>query len=211
MSMIQAGKGTLGDKDHRIFLVRHGHIDNGPVRRFVGQRDLPLSPLGTAQAVSLGGTQVFDNVARIVASDLHRTLATAGFIADPRGLTVEPHAEMREICLGDWEGQTVESIRSEYADEYNKRRHNLENYRTPGGESFSDLGRRVLPVFQELVTETAGDLAIVTHLGVIRVIICRLLGIPLNNLFMLDHDYGAYTVLAGRDVIKLLQFNISTK
>jgi probable phosphoglycerate mutase len=38
----------------------------------------------------------------------------------------------------------------------------------------------------------------VTHAGVIRVLICRLLGMPLKNLFTIGQAYAALTIIDAR-------------
>lgn len=36
--------------DRKIFLIRHGHIDYGNEKRYIGITDLPISNTGIAQA-----------------------------------------------------------------------------------------------------------------------------------------------------------------
>jgi probable phosphoglycerate mutase len=76
------------------------------------------------------------------------------------------------------------------------RGENLESYRPPGGESFSDLASRVVPVFGSIVKNAeGGNLLIVAHAGVNRVILCHGLGMPLANLFRICQDYGCMNIL----------------
>jgi probable phosphoglycerate mutase len=71
----------------------------------------------------------------------------------------------------------------------------MAGYRPPGGESFADLSDRVLPAFERVVRESEGDLLIVGHAGVNRVILSRLLGMPLAHLFRLGQGYGCLNIL----------------
>jgi broad specificity phosphatase PhoE len=50
----------------------------------------------------------------------------------------------------------------------------------PGGESYADLAKRVLPAFEAVVAETAGagKIAIVAHRAVIQSILARGRGLP---------------------------------
>ena len=192
-----------------IYLIRHGHIDTGDARIFVGQSDLPLSAEGERQAERLANALGDVPMERIVTSDLKRCVATARrIVTAQQDAVLETHSDFREINLGKWEGRRFDEIRFVYADEFACRGRNIACYRPPGGESFEDLGRRVMSAFRQIVTHQKGNLALVTHVGVIRVIICNVLEMPLENLFRLHHDYGAYSVLSGNDAGTLARFNI---
>lgn len=45
-------------------------------------------------------------------------------------------------------------------------------------------------------SQPAGHVLAVTHAGVIRVILCRLMGLPLKDLFKIRPDYGQLAVLS---------------
>jgi probable phosphoglycerate mutase len=71
-------------------------------------------------------------------------------------------------------------------------------YRPPEGESFRDLQKRVLPVFKEIVSAARGNVLIVAHAGVNRVVLCHVLGMPINHLFRIAQDYGCLNVIETR-------------
>ena len=191
-----------------IYLVRHGHLDRGPDRRYVGQTDYPLSPIGVTQAEHLRDAFASIEFQRIVTSDLKRTMTTTEIIAQRQEVPVEAHSGFREIRLGAWEGQLIDEIKSQEPREYELRGLDLVGHRPPDGENFYDLSERVIPVFRQIIEDSPRPLLIVTHVGVIRVILCHVLEIPLRNLFLLYHDYGAYTLLKnGETQIQLMQFN----
>ena len=63
---------------------------------------------------------------------------------------------------------------------------------------FSDARQkaaRVLPAFEGVVQQSGENLLIVGHAGVNRIILCHLLGMPLENLFRLDQGYGCLNIL----------------
>jgi alpha-ribazole phosphatase len=175
-----------------IYLLRHGVIDN-PHRGFVGQSDLALNRQGIAQARRwvkvLGGTVL----ERIVTSDLSRTLATARIVAE--GRSVETIPALREINLGRWEGLTKEQIQINYPDLWQSRWQDPANCRPPDGESFQDLSTRVVPAFEIIARQAQGNILMVAHAGVIRVILCHLLDIPLAHVFRIGQDYGALNLI----------------
>jgi probable phosphoglycerate mutase len=193
-----------------IFLLRHGDLGPEASSRFIGRTDLPLSKLGRAQARWWREDLARTSWSRIVASDLSRCRETAAILAEGQAVVVEERPEVREIDLGQWDGLTREDIKTRFAEEYRLRGLDLAGYRPAGGESFEDLDRRVWPMFEDLCRSRPGNILVVTHGGVNRVIICHLLGIPLNNLFRIGQDFGALNIVEahGLDTIMLLAMNL---
>ncbi|MDA8406806.1 MAG: histidine phosphatase family protein [Deltaproteobacteria bacterium] len=179
----------------RIYLLRHGEIDTTYRGRFVGQVDLSLSESGKLQA-RLWERELSETELNIIyCSDLERSKVTASIIAGARKQNVEIIPELREINLGDWEGMEIEQVKRVFAEQWRMRGMEIGNYRPPNGESFSDLASRVLPVFQSMVDNLKGNILIVGHSGVNRVILCHALGMPLTNLFNICQDYGCMNIL----------------
>ncbi|WP_373501011.1 histidine phosphatase family protein [Desulfococcus sp.] len=177
-----------------IYLLRHGEIDTGPDRRFIGWTDLPLNETGRRQAREW--RDAFKGVPwkGLFCSDLARSRETAGIIA---GASAPFHIleALREISLGSWEGAGMADIRARFPEEWAARGEALDTFRPPGGESFADLEGRVMPAFMKLSEFPVGPLLVVGHAGVNRVILCNLLGIPLTHLFRLEQDYGGLTLI----------------
>ena len=179
----------------RIYLLRHGEIDTTYRGRFVGQVDLSLSESGKLQA-RLWERELSEIELNIIyCSALERSKVTASIIAGARKQNVEIIPELREINLGDWEGMEIEQVKRVFAEQWRMRGMEIGNYRPPNGESFSDLASRVLPVFQSMVDNLKGNILIVGHSGVNRVILCHALGMPLANLFNICQDYGCMNIL----------------
>ena len=202
--MNSAGDPAMNKTGTEIYLVRHGDLDKGPGRCYVGQMDFPLSPLGIRQANALRDVLSTVRFRRIVSSDLIRTRTTADIIAEKQMAKIDTDPAFREISLGDWEGLSFEAVMERYPEEYANRGKNLPDHRPPGGENFRQLGDRAWPAFSRLAAKPMaeqgnGPLLLVTHVGVIRVLLCRILNLPLENMFLLHHDYGAFTTLRPKE------------
>ena len=172
-----------------VYLLRHGDFRQDDVKRFIGQSDQPLNQTGRAQAEFWQRelqTVLFEWV---YSSDLSRSIETASIISKELKKTVRVLANLREINLGLWDGLPIDEVRRCYPEEYKYRGANLADHRPLGGESFNDLANRVLPIFEELVCSSTGNLLIVGHAGVNRVILCHLLGRPLAEIFRIRQDY----------------------
>jgi probable phosphoglycerate mutase len=87
-------------------------------------------------------------------------------------------------------------VRQRFPEEYKRRGENLSDYRPRTGESFSDLRRRIVPVFERIVGGMGGNILIVGHAGVNRTILCHVLGMPLANLFRIEQPYGSMSIIA---------------
>ncbi len=184
-----------------IYLVRHGAIQPpGPGRRYLGQLDVPLSPEGYRQAESLRERLRPERLAAVYGSDLRRAMETAAIIAAPHGLTPRAWPEFREISLGAWEGLAFEAVQQRYPEEYAARGKDFINFRPPGGESFLDCAHRVLPAFYAALASTPGDLLIVGHAGVNRILLSLAPGRSLTELFDFPQDYGCLNLLTCCDL-----------
>ena len=173
-----------------IYLLRHGEVMTGPTRRFIGQSDCELSTKGRHQAAAWGAFFAGFELASVVCSDLRRSRQTAQTIRERQATPLRIEPSLREIHLGAWDGLEMAQVKAKFPEEWKKRGQDLSGYRPPGGESFHDLTARVMPVFEDIRSGVQGDVLIVGHAGVNRVLLCRLLGMPLQNLFRLGQDYG---------------------
>jgi probable phosphoglycerate mutase len=163
-----------------IYLVRHGEIQTGG-KRFVGQIDLPLTEAGVKQAGWLALELSRVRLAGIFCSDLLRSQQTCRIIGEKHKINPIPLPEIREISLGNWEGHFFDEIKRKYPLEFKNRGQDIANYRPPGGESFADCSARVVEAFNNIAAGTQGNILIVGHAGVNRLMLCHLLGMPLEK------------------------------
>lgn len=154
-----------------LVLIRHASTDMSGT--FCGRSDPPLNATGTLQARALAVLLRGWKVRRLYASDLRRALQTAEPLADLWNIPVAPRSGFREISFGHWEGRRWSEICGDQPDI--TKMESLPELSAPGGETFACFRDRVLRTLQETVVESDQDLtAIVTHLGVIRVLLKEL-------------------------------------
>ena len=179
-----------------IYLIRHGEITQSHPRRFVGRQDLPLTDGGREQISRLADILATRSIDRVLCSPLARCMESAGILCSRLGGAPELVPDFCEISLGDWEGLSVDEVRARFPGCYEARGMDLAGFRPSGGESFHDLLHRAWPTFETVVkAATDGEVAIVAHAGVNRVLLCRILGLPLENLFRLEQDYGCLNIV----------------
>ncbi len=194
-----------------IYLLRHGEVDKSLPRRFLGQTDLPLNANGIRQARALREQLKNISFDQVFASPLQRAVRTAALIS---GLAVENIHQIeafKEINLGDWEGLTVDEVRSRFPGAYEQRGRDLEHFRPEGGESFNDLADRCLPALLDLTQRYSGPLLIVAHAGVNRVLLSRLRHLPLQDLLEIPQDYGAINILRRSPSLSVTSLSLLPK
>ena len=128
-----------------------------------------------------------------------RSSETARLIGAPSHLEPVLQTELREINLGEWEGLYFHEVKSQYAKQFDERGKDLARYRPPMGESFNDLQERVCGWFLNILKHGQGNIIVVGHAGVNRVLLCHLLGMPLKCLFMIGQDYAGLSVIGRKD------------
>ncbi len=182
-----------------IYLARHGAIQS-PVdpKRFIGQLDLPLTGEGFQQAERLAEALRDMPLSAVFCSDLKRSVETAQIIAKPHHISCIPRRDLREISLGRWEGLSFDEVRRRHPEEFHARGQDIVHFRPPEGESFLDCTLRVITAFYEILASTPGNVLIVGHAGVNRIILSHALGRSLEDLFGIDQEYGCLNVVFHR-------------
>ena len=158
-----------------VYLVRHGETAaKGNGSFCVCREDIPLSRRGRKQARVLAEWYREKDRGRVFSSPLSRCAETAAIMTgDKKQVRMDP--ELTEINGGDWEGRSFEEIRACYPDLYEQRGRCLGAVAPPGGESFLQGGARLRSAIEKLLSQTEGDLVLVTHSGAARGLICMLL------------------------------------
>jgi len=183
-----------------IYLIRHGKPEQeDEQRRFIGQVDLPLSAEGHRQAQILGEKLRSKKIDAVYCSDLIRSVETARPIAAHQNLESIPLPNLREINLGKWDGVTFSEIARVYPKEFRQRGNDIVYFRPPEGESFADCNTRALAAFQEICRSSHETIVIVGHAGVNRLLLCHILGMPLNNLFRIAQNYACMNIIAATE------------
>ena len=99
-------------------------------------------------------------------------------------VTLKPREGLREIRLGVWEGQKAEDLRKRYPREVERWFHSPMAVRIPGAETVGQFRRRVVSEMNRMCKENpAGEIAVVTHAGVICAYLTSLLGMSLDDLW----------------------------
>jgi len=175
-----------------VWLIRHAEPSAAVRGRCYGSLDVELSAAGRAQAAQLAELLKAEPLAAVYSSPRIRAIQTAEAVAAPHGLAISIRPALREIDFGDFEGRTYDEIAASHPDLYRQWMETPTEVRFPRGESFAQVRERVLGVFVPLLTQHENQsIAIVTHGGVVRIILADALGIPPRNIFRVGQRYAA--------------------
>jgi len=180
----------------RLLLVRHGETELKSSERLWGHTDVKLDTLGLKQAERLRDRLALEKIDAIYSSNLQRASVTAEIIASRRQLALVACAELREFNYGKVEGLTHEEINQLYPEFYKSMMQKIPNLRFPGGESVYQLNNRVSQFLDRLKKHTPEQtILIVAHFGLLRILLCRLLGIGIKRRWQIHLDLASLSIL----------------
>jgi probable phosphoglycerate mutase len=172
-----------------LILVRHGETDWNRELRFQGQIDVPLNPVGQAQAERLAARLSAEpGIDAVLASDLQRAVQTAAIVRAGR---LSPGADLplverlqglREQAFGIVDGMRVADIQREHPAAWAQWVRFDADHAFDGGESARQFHARVMAALHGLALHRAGHkLVVVTHGGVLDMVYRTAHGLPLSG------------------------------
>ena len=176
----------------RLLLIRHAETDLAGT--FCGSSDPTVNASGDLQIATLLQTLgvISDEPPEVIySSDLQRALTTAQRIAThfSARLCIDPH--LREIDFGQWEAMRWEQIEQrdpihaqQWLDEY-------PNQPAPCGEPTESFEDRVLKAFDTIASLHERS-AVVTHAGVLRVILTRRCSVTAEDAWLQTKEYCSF-------------------
>jgi 2,3-bisphosphoglycerate-dependent phosphoglycerate mutase len=158
-----------------VLLLRHAETA-APDRFHGAESDIGLSAWGMRQAELLGESFKELGAVALYSSAMNRAVATAAPIGIACNLVPIVKPGLHERRLGPLSGVSRKEGWSIYAQ---SKSHWIEGnleYSHPGGESYADIRRRVIPILDDIVASHRGrTVIVVAHGVVIRVLLTSLL------------------------------------
>lgn len=183
-----------------IYLIRHGRQNSTACNV-----NVPLSPEGELQAKLLGQRIINYPIDALYTSDLIRAVDTARIAFADRPDLIEKHIirrELSEIDFGSLTGVADPFVKEFYADYYNEQQKRFQepsnrgtgsrldivnqyigdffvptqDMHYPNGENGEMVLQRLLPVIKEWIESPYENIAVVTHGGVIRILLSTFFG-----------------------------------
>ncbi len=188
-----------------VDVLRHGETELGP-HRLVGSSDVALHDRGWIQmwkqVNALPGPRRPDLV---ISSPLRRCASFAAVYAGHAGIPLQVDTGWAEMDFGSWEGRDVRLLRG-HAD-FRRFYAEPDMVDPPRGESFRSFRSRVLRALDRLTGVAAGHVLLITHGGVMRLLLCHVLQLDASRLSSFHLPHAAHARLrfhAGRAMLTLL-------
>jgi broad specificity phosphatase PhoE len=194
-----------------LVLVRHGETIWHAENRYAGSSDVPLTPQGIEQAERLAGWARTGELEALWCSPLSRARETARRVADATGLTPRVDSRLRELHFGEGEGLTAVEMEQRFPGRLAAFRADPVTHHLPGGEDPRRAVERAMESLEEITLAVPeGRVLVVAHTTLIRLCLCRLLGIPLSHyrrVFPFLRNAGLTVVRLLDGQASLLEFN----
>ena len=150
--------------------------------KYAGITDIELNKVGVKQSQQLIVWAKKQNISKIISSDLKRAIATAVPTASALNLSIEIDARYREVNFGKIEGLNPEQFREEFPDTWQTFQKFPAHTYLPEGESGEIASNRAKFGIIDLIQGgNTGDIAIFSHGTLIRIMLCKLLGLEIND------------------------------
>jgi probable phosphoglycerate mutase len=183
-----------------VWLLRHAETQWSLDGRHTGRTDIPLTDAGRARARALRPRIAEHEFALVLCSPLGRARETCELVGLGDAMTTTD--DLLEFDYGDYEGMTTPQIRER------RPQWTLWADGCPGGETADDVAVRTDRVIDRALS-AAGDVALIAHGHVLRVLAARWVGQPGPFGGRLALGTGSVSVLGfERDVRVVTRWNV---
>lgn len=170
-----------------IDLLRHGETEGEGVYR--GQQDYSLTELGRKQMYAH-----LDNHLpwqQIITSPLNRCASFAEELSRDTGLPLAYAPGFIEMGFGEWEGKTADEIQKMDQQRFFAFYEDPIRNTPPTAESLIAFQQRCITAWHEMLQQyQQRHILLVTHAGVIRLLLANILSMPHEAVFHIDVPYA---------------------
>ena len=180
----------------RLWLVRHGETDANVAGLYSGHAPTALTERGIAQAQTVGKLLHNLPIDSVLCSERERARRTTRLILGDRDLPVRIMPELNEMFFGDWEMRHHRDLAREDAENYALWCNDWQNATPTNGEGFQAFSQRVERFIAQLADYKASqNLLVVSHQGVLSVLIARLLSMPAAAMWHFRVEQGCWSAI----------------
>jgi broad specificity phosphatase PhoE len=184
-----------------LILLRHGQTEWSLAGKHTGRTDIPLTAQGAASAAALApmlAKRQFAAVFTSPASRAVRTAELAGLDGAGGGYPVEQDPDLWEWDYGGYEGMTTAQIQEQRPGWLLWRDGVIPGDARYPGESVESVGARADRVLERAAAFLPhGDVALVAHGHVLRVLTARWLELPADDGRLFRLDTGTVSTLGN--------------
>jgi broad specificity phosphatase PhoE len=170
----------------KLYFLRHG--DTGLRGRYIGRTDAPLTDKGRAQARQAAGLLQAKNISKIVCSPMLRCRQTLEQLALSCPCCF--NELLQEVDFGRWEGKNFREIVQGDKQLVDSWVNDPATFSFPDGESLVAFNKRVAACKILLEQMPEEKILIIAHGGIIRHLLCLLLGLDAEKYLLFEVKPG---------------------
>ncbi len=190
-----------------FYLIRHGQTAWNAQHKVMGRTDVPLDAIGEQQVEETAELMKTYEIDQIFSSPQLRAQQTAQKIAIPHKLPVNTDERLCEMDFPRWVGKMGDAL---VKDEiYIARKKDIVNFSHPEVESLKSLMERT-KIFLSECEKKGGNIAIVTHLDVVRAFLLHMLNEPHEKFYQFMIQNASCTILKKQDsgwILELMNYS----
>jgi broad specificity phosphatase PhoE len=178
----------------KLILARHGETEWNVEKVFRGRADVNLNEVGIKQAELLGKHLGNWELEAIYSSPVKRALDTANIVARYMEVAVCIAEGLTDFDFGEWQSLSEQEVKRLYPAILNDWQSSPHKVRMPGGENLDDVKKRTAEVVDEVLSRHHGNVLLVSHRVVLKVLICSLLGLDNSHFWNISQDVCGLTI-----------------
>jgi broad specificity phosphatase PhoE len=160
------------------YIIRHSDKEEGDFYNpKLKHQDPPISEKGLLRARKLFSYFSDKSIDRIYISEYIRTEQTIKYIAEKMELSPIIDSRLNEIDNGLIEGMSEKTLQQRYPEVWRAFQERDSDFQFPEGESGEEARKRIESFFKDKQLSNE-DLIIVSHDGLIRLLMCYIFEIP---------------------------------
>ena len=184
-----------------FIFMRHGEPVGGKI--FRGSTDDPLTDIGWQQMHDSVKDLTYE---QIISSPLKRCKEFSSRLNEKLSLPLKVIDDLQEIHLGDWEGLSVEQVNKLDSDALENFWAAPHRFTPPSAERFINFEKRILSVWNKMLEQQVSKnkpatILVVSHAGVMMVLLKHWLEIPVENILNIKLNYASKVRVEVYDAI----------
>jgi broad specificity phosphatase PhoE len=188
----------------KLILARHGQTAWNVEKVFRGRADVDLDEVGIKQAELLGKYLSNRELEAVYSSPLRRARDTANIVARCQKVVVRITEGLIDFDYGEWQCLPEQEVKRLCPALFNEWHSSPHKVRMPGGEGLEDVRGRAVQVVNRILSRHQGNVLLVSHRVVIKILICHLLGLDNSHFWNIRQDVcgiTAFDYVDGRLVL----------
>lgn len=192
----------------KLWLVRHGQTEANVAGLYSGFSETALTGQGIIQAREVGQLLQAVPFDRVLCSALSRAQHTAHLILEGRSQAIETNPLLNEMHFGDWEMRHHRELQREDSATYAAWCQDWQHTVPTNGEGFQRFSQRLLSLSAELRAMPQQNILVVSHQGVLSLLIATLMGMPPPSLWHFMIEQGSWSMVEiQQDFVTLKTLN----